>query len=48
MLFLAITFSENSDYASSPIVKTWGKIDRSKSIQLMCYTTALEKKKVLR
>ncbi|CAG8538383.1 14524_t:CDS:10 [Rhizophagus irregularis] len=45
-LVKSITFSENSDYASSPIVKTWGKIDRSKSIQLMCYTTALEKKKV--
>ncbi|GET51752.1 WD repeat-containing protein 74 [Rhizophagus irregularis DAOM 181602=DAOM 197198] len=46
-LVKSITFSENSDYASSPIVKTWGKIDRSKSIQLMCYTTALEKKKLI-
>ncbi|RGB25842.1 WD40-repeat-containing domain protein [Rhizophagus diaphanus] len=46
-LVKSITFSENSDYAYSPIVNTWGKIDRSKSIQLMCYTTALEKKKLI-
>jgi hypothetical protein len=40
---LAITIPEKSEYASPPVVKTWGKIDRSKGIQLM---TILEKKKV--
>ncbi|RIA86705.1 WD40-repeat-containing domain protein [Glomus cerebriforme] len=38
-LIKSITISEKSkDNISSPIVKIWGKIDRSKSIQLMYYT----------